>query len=194
MTTVRASETKPQPLRRTPPRERYRRKARPMIRLSWSLSALTKLGIAAALALPLFVAACASESRLAAESVALEPQAQAIPGGPIRFLVARDTSGLVEEGRNAFKRELAWRASNGQTGPLPPADGDLYELYTSARRDGIDYNLAFVPADFNVPHREQFDTHYMRELFAVARNLSIAGYPWQKYPPGYIAPLRSAAQ
>jgi hypothetical protein len=70
--------------------------------------------------------------------------------------------------------------------------GDLYELYTATQRDRIDYNLAFIPSDFNAPHKEQFDTHYMRELYNFARNSAIAGYPWKKYPPGFTQPLRSA--
>jgi predicted acylesterase/phospholipase RssA len=397
--------------------------------------------VAVAATLQLALAGCASDARLPAEPVELEAQAQAIPG-PIRFFVARDTSGLVEEGRKAFQRELAWRASTGQTGPLPPVNilaisgggddgafgagllegwtargdrpefkhvtgistgaltapfaflgpkydyvlrevytdvsekdiftkrniivgvfsdamsnttplyelikrhvdqplldaiaseyakgrllligttdldsvepvvwnmtaiaaskdpraltlfrkillasaaipgvfppvmidveingvhyqemhvdggaerqvfayppsvnfreeatavgairerhlyvirnarldpdwsivrrrtlpvagravsalmqtqgvGDLYQLYTAAERDGIDYNLAFIPADFHVAHKEQFDTNYMRELFKLARGLAASGYPWQKYPPGYTAPVRGATQ
>jgi predicted acylesterase/phospholipase RssA len=77
--------------------------------------------MAAGIALQLAVAACASDPRLPAEPAALEAQAQAIPG-PTRFLVARDTSGLVQEGRDALRKEREWRASNGQSGPLPPAD------------------------------------------------------------------------
>jgi hypothetical protein len=63
--------------------------------------------------------------------------------------------------------------------------GDLHRIYLTARRDGIDYNLAFIPASFDTPHREEFDTNYMRELFATGRQMAQAGYQWQKYPPGF---------
>ncbi|RJF94281.1 patatin family protein [Sphingomonas cavernae] len=63
--------------------------------------------------------------------------------------------------------------------------GDLYRIFTTTRRDGIDYNLAFIPPTFNVPHREEFDTNYMQHLFATGRQMAVAGYRWQKFPPGY---------
>ena len=63
--------------------------------------------------------------------------------------------------------------------------GDLYRIYTTTERDGIDFNLTYIPPTFNTPHLEEFDTNYMRELFAVGRNLGQGNYQWQKYPPGY---------
>ncbi|OHT18649.1 Patatin-like phospholipase [Sphingomonas haloaromaticamans] len=65
--------------------------------------------------------------------------------------------------------------------------GDLYRIYVTTQRDGIDYNLAFIPSSFNVPHRQEFDTDYMRQLFELGRAEGSAGYRWQKYPPGYEA-------
>jgi hypothetical protein len=62
--------------------------------------------------------------------------------------------------------------------------GDLYRIYTTAQRDDIDFNLTFIPPSFNTPHREEFDTNYMRELYATGKQLAEAGYQWQKYPPG----------
>ncbi|MGZ4996838.1 MAG: patatin-like phospholipase family protein, partial [Methylobacter sp.] len=43
--------------------------------------------------------------------------------------------------------------------------GDLYKIYAETQRDGIDFNLAFIPKSFNAPHKEEFDTEYMRQLF-----------------------------
>ena len=67
--------------------------------------------------------------------------------------------------------------------------GDLYRIYTTTHRDGIDFNLAYIPASFTVPHREEFDTGYMQKLFETGRAMAVGGYPWQKYPPGYEAPV-----
>lgn len=64
--------------------------------------------------------------------------------------------------------------------------GDLYEIYLNARRDGLDYNLAVIPADFTAVRREEFDTDYMRQLFQYARRLARRGYRWQKLPPGFV--------
>ena len=67
--------------------------------------------------------------------------------------------------------------------------GDLYRIYLNAQRDGIDFNLAFIPATFKAVSKEPFDTVYMTELFDVGFDMAKKGYPWQKTPPGYeIAP------
>jgi hypothetical protein len=62
--------------------------------------------------------------------------------------------------------------------------GDLYKIYLTAQRDGVDFNLAYIPASFNAPHREEFDTEFMRQLYALGYDLAAKGYPWQKTPPG----------
>jgi hypothetical protein len=63
--------------------------------------------------------------------------------------------------------------------------GDLYRIYVLAQRDGIDYNLAYIPADFHPKRASEFDTKYMNEEFTMAYNLARSGYKWSKYPPGY---------
>ena len=69
--------------------------------------------------------------------------------------------------------------------------GDLYRIYTTTNRDGIDFNLTYIPTTFNTPHVEQFDTNYMRELYDVGLKAASAGYQWQKYPPGFDAPIQA---
>ena len=63
--------------------------------------------------------------------------------------------------------------------------GDLYRIYVLAQRDEIDYNLAFIPADFKTKRASEFDTKYMNQEFELAYNLARSGYKWSKYPPGY---------
>ena len=62
---------------------------------------------------------------------------------------------------------------------------DLYRIYLLAQRDGIDYNLAFIPLDFSPKRNSEFDTKYMNEEFELAYNLARDGYKWSKYPPGF---------
>ncbi|MCF2515221.1 patatin-like phospholipase family protein [Sphingomonas sp. G124] len=66
--------------------------------------------------------------------------------------------------------------------------GDLYRIFSTTQKEGIDFNLAYIPRTFNVPHTEEFDTNYMRQLYATGRQMAEAGYNWQKYPPGYESP------
>jgi predicted acylesterase/phospholipase RssA len=63
--------------------------------------------------------------------------------------------------------------------------GDLYRIYATTQRDGIDFNLTYIPPTFNTPHMEEFDTSYMRQLYAVGMQAAQSGYRWQKYPPGF---------
>lgn len=65
--------------------------------------------------------------------------------------------------------------------------GDLYRLYLLAQEDGLDFNLAYIGADFNAEHKEDFDTQFMRTLFDYGYQLGRKGYLWQKVPPGLAA-------
>ncbi len=47
--------------------------------------------------------------------------------------------------------------------------GDLYRIYATTQRDGIDFNLTYIPPTFNTPHLEEFDTNYMQQLYAVGQ-------------------------
>lgn len=65
--------------------------------------------------------------------------------------------------------------------------GDLYRLYTYCLRDNTDYNLAFIPEDFDERATSEFDHLYMNKLFTRAHAMAKSGYSWNKYPPGYEA-------
>ena len=75
-------------------------------------------------------------------------------------------------------RPAAYVIRNGRTSPLPEkverktlsiagravqtmitsnGVGDLYRIYTTTRRDGIDFNLALIGDDFKYPSSKPFD-------------------------------------
>jgi hypothetical protein len=62
---------------------------------------------------------------------------------------------------------------------------DMLRIYESARRDHVDYNLAFIDTDFLNKKREAFDPVYMKELFGYSYAKGRAGYAWHKVPPIY---------
>lgn len=66
--------------------------------------------------------------------------------------------------------------------------GDLYRIYLVLRRDGVPFNLAYIPATFNTVQKEEFDPVYMSQLFALGYERAAApgGYPWSTRPPGFI--------
>lgn len=66
--------------------------------------------------------------------------------------------------------------------------GDLFRIYLTAQRDGLDFNLAFIPETFTRTLAEPFETAYMKELFLLGYDMAAKGYPWAKAPPGFSAP------
>lgn len=68
--------------------------------------------------------------------------------------------------------------------------GDLTRMYVRARADGIDYNLAAIPAEFEAPHPKPFDRAYMQALYEVGVSLGRAGYAWAKSPPETVIATR----
>ena len=70
--------------------------------------------------------------------------------------------------------------------------GDLYRIYLTAQRDGVDYNLAYIPATFNAPHKEEFDTAYMRALFDLAYSMAVKGLSLAEDAPGLFTALKPA--
>jgi hypothetical protein len=65
--------------------------------------------------------------------------------------------------------------------------GDMYRMYLTSLRDGLDYNLTFIPADFTAVRTSDFDPVYMTKLFDRGRAMALTGDEWLKAPPGYEA-------
>ena len=61
--------------------------------------------------------------------------------------------------------------------------GDLYRMYNTTHKDGVAFNLAFIPATFKTPHKTDFDTQYMQALYDVGYQSAAGGYAWFKAPP-----------
>jgi hypothetical protein len=59
----------------------------------------------------------------------------------------------------------------------------MLRIFEAARRDHVDYNLAFIETDFLKKKREAFDPEYMKALFDNAFEKGRQGYAWHKAPP-----------
>jgi len=66
---------------------------------------------------------------------------------------------------------------------VPREFGDLYRIYLGAKRDGIQYRLAYIPDDFDAEPEELFDPDYMSALFERAYGTAREGCPWHESPP-----------
>lgn len=60
--------------------------------------------------------------------------------------------------------------------------GNLFQLYANAERDGMDFHLARIPADFEHPFNEPFDNAYMRALFQRGYEFGLEGPEWSTQP------------
>jgi len=63
--------------------------------------------------------------------------------------------------------------------------GDLYRIFALAERDGLEFNLAFIPKEFDAIPTEMFDPVYMKKLYEMAYEMGKSGYQWYKAPPGF---------
>ncbi len=61
---------------------------------------------------------------------------------------------------------------------------DVIRAYFLTKRDGVDYNLAYIGSGFKVPRDHLFDQAYMRSLFDYGYQQAVAGQAWHKTPPG----------
>lgn len=127
-------------------------------------------------------------------SLRLSDQSKAIAAQRTRTLYLIRNARLDPEWANVERRTLG--ILTRAIGSLVDTQGigDLYRLYLITERDKVDYNLAFIPTEFDRPHKELFDTGYMRSLFDFAFERARRGYPWSKYPPGYNPVAATAPQ
>lgn len=93
--------------------------------------------------------------RLSSPEVSVKPQTLAIVGQTVSTMIA--SSGV----------------------------NDTFRIYLEAKRDNIDFNLAYIGDDFRTPYTTPFDKAYMRKLFDYGFDKGKAGYPWLKGPPEY---------
>ncbi len=63
---------------------------------------------------------------------------------------------------------------------------DALRIYSTAQRDGVDFNFAYIGKDFSAAHATDFDKKYMNALFDYAYQQALHGYPWMKTPAAFV--------
>jgi len=61
----------------------------------------------------------------------------------------------------------------------------LDRAYLVAKRSGVDFNVASIPADFSAPSRGAFDPDYMAALFRLGEETGKSATPFRHEPPAY---------
>jgi Patatin-like phospholipase len=85
---------------------------------------------------------------------------------------------------------IAGRAIN--TMLAASGQNDVLRTYFVSQRDGVDYNLAYIGADFVVEKKGGFDQAYMQALYEYGYQQARAGNEWHKAPPGLASPTMTS--
>ena len=67
----------------------------------------------------------------------------------------------------------------------------LDRAYDVAKRSGLGFNAATVPASFHMPSRGAFDPDYMKALFNVGFEQGKGDNPFANEPPPYSGRLQT---
>lgn len=105
---------------------------------------------------------------------------------PVRHIYVIRNAKLAPEYAPSSATVLAISARTVSTLIMSQSQGDLVRIYTTAKRDNADFNLAAVPATFQIQSKEAFDRDYMQALFNTGQQLARRGYAWMKAPPDSV--------
>jgi hypothetical protein len=57
----------------------------------------------------------------------------------------------------------------------------IYRIYVQAMIHGVNFNIAFVPTEFDLPESSlEFDQKIMQQLFNLGHDMAIQGTAWQR--------------
>jgi hypothetical protein len=113
----------------------------------------------------------------------------------------RQTAYIIRNGRldpehaEVERRTIAIASRAVSTMLQSSGYNDVVRAYFLTKRDGIDYNLAYMGSDFDAPRFGPFDEAYMQAVFDYGYNQATGGRLWHKAPPGLhtTRPERDAA-
>lgn len=104
------------------------------------------------------------------------------PVQPVDAYVIRN--GVLHGDTEATKRRTVNIAGRAVATMLTASGvNDVGRMYLNTLRDGIDFHLAYIGADFTVPYERPFEQSYMRALYEHAREKTLAGTIWHRRPP-----------
>jgi predicted acylesterase/phospholipase RssA len=108
--------------------------------------------------------------------------ARRLPVVPARAWIIRNAR-LESQGEQVERRTVgvAGRAVSAMI--FASGYSDVLRIYAATQRDHVDFNLAFIGPDFDVPYVGPFSQAYMRPLFEYGRQRALAGTVWVDRPP-----------
>lgn len=106
---------------------------------------------------------------------------------------ARPAAYVIRNGRlyrpeeNVERQTLKIAQQAISTMTATSAVNDIYRMYMTTKRDGVEFKLAYIEDDFSLPYKGPFDRDYMNALFEYGYRAGRNGYRWHTTPPNYIA-------
>ncbi len=108
--------------------------------------------------------------------------ARRLPVQPIRAWVIRNAR-LDPNWAATDRRTMSIAGRAVETMIAASGLNDVMRIWLNAQRDDVEYNLAFIGADFDVTYTTPFNPAYMGPLFEYGRARAARGYDWAKQPP-----------
>ena len=118
----------------------------------------------------------------AVTAIRRERMARRLPVQPIRAWVIRNAR-LDANWAATSRRTMSIAARAVETMIAASGFNDVNRIWLNAERDGVEYRLAYIGADFDVPYTTPFSPDYMRPLFEYGYARARRGYDWARRPP-----------
>ncbi|MBI1650716.1 patatin-like phospholipase family protein [Hyphomicrobium sulfonivorans] len=103
---------------------------------------------------------------------------------PAAYVIRNGRLYRPEENVDRQTLKIAQQAISTMT--ASSAVNDIYRMYMTTKRDGVDFKLAYIEDDFGLPYKGPFDRDYMNALFEYGYRVGREGYRWHSTPPNYI--------
>ncbi len=108
--------------------------------------------------------------------------ARRLPVQPIRAWVIRNAR-LDPNWAATDRRTMTIAGRAVETMIASSGLNDVMRIWLNAQRDDVEYRLAYIGSDFDVPYTTPFNPAYMGPLFEYGRARAAAGYDWARQPP-----------
>jgi predicted acylesterase/phospholipase RssA len=108
--------------------------------------------------------------------------ARRLPVQPIRAWVIRNAR-LDPNWAVTDRRTMSIAGRAVETMIASSGFNDVVRIWLNAARDDVEYRLAYIGAEFDVPYTTPFNPDYMRPLFEYGYSRAARGYDWARRPP-----------
>ncbi len=108
--------------------------------------------------------------------------ARRLPVQPIRAWVIRNAK-LDANWASTSRRTMSIAGRAVETMIAASGFNDVTRIWLNAERDDVEYRLAFIGPEFDVPYTTPFNPDYMRPLFENGYARARGGFDWSRRPP-----------